>query len=90
MPAALLKAGPFPKLVVSGGWDTASPAARATAGAGLGAVCNALADLIDAERAVIPGAFHSPQSAQSVAFNACLAAFLARTPPRAATRRTRT
>ena len=88
----VLAAASFPKLVVSGGWDTASPATRATAGAALQDVCDVLAKRIGAERAVIPGAFHSPQSAQPAAFNACLAAFLSsvrvRTPASVATRRT--
>jgi len=76
IPLAALRAATFPKLVVSGGWDTASAATRATAGAGLRAVCDVLAKRIGAERATIAGAFHSPQSAQPAAFNACLAAFL--------------
>jgi pimeloyl-ACP methyl ester carboxylesterase len=76
VPVELLEAASFPKLVISGGWDTASPATRATAGAGLQDVCDVLAERIGAERSVIPGAFHSPQSAQPAAFNARLAAFL--------------
>jgi len=89
IPVGALKAAAFPKLVISGGWDTASPATRSTAGAGLGDVCDSLARRIGAERAVIPGAFHSPQSARPAAFNECLAAFLARTRPTGATHRTR-
>jgi pimeloyl-ACP methyl ester carboxylesterase len=77
IPLAVLQAASFPRLVISGGWDTASPATRATAGAGLQDVCDVLAKRIGAGRAVIPGAFHSPQSARPVAFNECLAAFLA-------------
>jgi pimeloyl-ACP methyl ester carboxylesterase len=76
VPVGVLEAASFPKLVMSGGWDTASPATRATAGAGLKDVCDVLAKRIGAERAMIPGAFHSPQSAQPAAFNECLAAFL--------------
>jgi pimeloyl-ACP methyl ester carboxylesterase len=76
VPVGRLAAGSFPKLVISGGWDTASPATRATAGAGLKDVCDVLAKRIGAARAVIPGAFHSPQSTQPAAFNECLAAFL--------------
>ena len=76
VPVGALETASFPKLVVSGGWDTASAATRATAGAGLQDVCDVLAKRIGAERAVIPGAFHSPQSAQPAAFNECLAAFL--------------
>ncbi len=77
VPVAALAAAPFSKLVISGSWDTASLATRGTAGAGLQAVCDVLAERIGAERAVIPGGFHSPQIEQPTAFNACLAAFLA-------------
>ncbi len=80
VPLELLEAATFPKLVISGGWDTASPATRATAGAALLAVCDVLAERIGAERAVIPGAFHSPHRAQAAVFNACLADFLDATP----------
>jgi pimeloyl-ACP methyl ester carboxylesterase len=76
VPVGVLEAASFPKLVISGGWDTASPATRAAAGASLRDVCDVLAERIDAQRAVIPGAYHSPQSAQPAAFNECLAAFL--------------
>jgi pimeloyl-ACP methyl ester carboxylesterase len=76
VPLELLAAATFPKLVISGGWDTASPATRATAGAALLAVCDALAERIGAERTVIPGAFHSPHRAQPALFNARLAEFL--------------
>lgn len=76
IPLELLAAAPFPRLVVAGGWDTASPATRATAGAGLRAVCDVLAPRIGARLEVIDGAFHSPQSAQPAAFNARLTAFL--------------
>jgi len=76
VPVDLLGAASFPKLVISGGWDTASLATRATTGAALQDVCDVLAVRIGAERAVIPGAFHSPHRAQPAAFNALLAAFL--------------
>lgn len=76
IPLARLAAAAFPKLVISGGWDTASPATRATAGAGLRDVCEVLAARIGAQQAVIPGSFHAPQSAQPALFNACLGAFL--------------
>ena len=77
VPVDVLAEAAFSKLVISGGWDTASPATRTTAGAALRDVCDVLAKQIGAERIVIPGALHSPQSAQPAAFNACLAAFLA-------------
>jgi pimeloyl-ACP methyl ester carboxylesterase len=76
VPLELLRMATFPKLVISGGWDTASPATRATAGAALQDVCDVIARRIDAQRTVIPGAFHAPQSAQPAAFNARLGAFL--------------
>jgi pimeloyl-ACP methyl ester carboxylesterase len=76
IPLGRLEGATFPKLVVAGGWDMATPATRATAGAGLRAVCDVLAPRIGAVLAVIPGALHSPQSAQPGAFNARLAAFL--------------
>ena len=76
VPLELLGAASFPKLVIAGGWETASPATRATAGAALQAVCDVVAERIRAEHAVIPGAFHSPHRAQPAAFNARLGAFL--------------
>ncbi|MFI5253928.1 MAG: alpha/beta fold hydrolase [Candidatus Limnocylindrales bacterium] len=76
IPLDRLAAAAFPKLVISGGWDTASAATRASAGAGLRDVCEVLAARIGARRAVIPGAFHAPHSAQPALFNACLRGFL--------------
>lgn len=49
-PLDALAAAPFPKLVVSGGHDRA-----------FDAVCDVLVDRLGAERAVLPGAGHSPQ-----------------------------
>jgi pimeloyl-ACP methyl ester carboxylesterase len=76
IPIDRLGAAVFPKLVIAGGWDTASPATRATAGAALRDVCDVLVERLGAEEAVIAGALHSPQSARPAAFNARLAAFL--------------
>jgi pimeloyl-ACP methyl ester carboxylesterase len=45
-----LRAAPFPKLVVSGGWSEP-----------FDAVCDVLEERLDAERAVLPGMGHSPQ-----------------------------
>jgi hypothetical protein len=45
-----LRASPFPKLVVSGGWSAA-----------FDAVCDVLEQRLDAERAVLPGKGHNPQ-----------------------------
>ena len=49
-PLAQLRAAPFPKLVVSGGWS--GP---------FDAVCDVLEEQLDAERAVLPGMGHNPQ-----------------------------
>ena len=66
IPSAELAAGPFPKLVVSGGH---SPAFEA--------VCDVLAERLGAERAVLPGAGHSVQRLGEP-FNALLADFVER------------
>jgi pimeloyl-ACP methyl ester carboxylesterase len=76
LPLELLAAAPFPKLVVSGGWDGVSEAARQLGGAALGAVCDFLAARIGAEQAVIRGARHSPQLTQPEELNRRLQAFL--------------
>jgi pimeloyl-ACP methyl ester carboxylesterase len=64
IPLATLAAARFPKLVVSGGH---SPAFEA--------VCDALADALDAERATIPGRGHTVPSTGDP-YNALLEAFL--------------
>jgi pimeloyl-ACP methyl ester carboxylesterase len=61
-----LRAGPYSKLVVSGGW---SPA--------FDAVCDVLVEQLGAERAVLPGMGHNPQLLGQ-AFNDVLRAFLRR------------
>lgn len=76
LPLAELAEARFPKLVVAGGWGTATPTTRAATGAALRAVCDVIAERIGAEQAVIPGALHLPQSERPAAFNECLAAFL--------------
>ena len=60
-PLAVLAAAPFPKLVVRGDWSRAPAPARELAGRAYAAVCDVLERDLDAERAVIPGASHSPQ-----------------------------
>jgi pimeloyl-ACP methyl ester carboxylesterase len=80
LPLALLAAAPFPKLVVSGGWDRVSAAASRLGGAALGAICDLLAARLGARRAVISGARHSPQLTHPEAFNPRLVAFLASSP----------
>jgi pimeloyl-ACP methyl ester carboxylesterase len=65
-PLDALRASPFPKLVVSGGWS-----------APFDAVCDVLEDRLDAERAVLPGKGHSPQSL-GAPYNEVLADFVRR------------
>lgn len=77
LPLAPLAAAPFPKLVVSGGWDRASASARGLGGAALGDVCDLLAARLGARRAVVHGARHSPQLTHPEDFNPQLVAFLA-------------
>jgi pimeloyl-ACP methyl ester carboxylesterase len=61
VPLDLLGAAPFPKLVVSGDWDTAPPAARELAGRALHVVCDVLARRLGCEQARFAGAAHNPQ-----------------------------
>jgi pimeloyl-ACP methyl ester carboxylesterase len=63
-PLDALRAAPFPKLVVSGGWS-----------ASFDAVCDVLEERLSAERAVLPGMGHNPQSL-GAPFNDVLRAFL--------------
>jgi pimeloyl-ACP methyl ester carboxylesterase len=65
-PLAQLRAAPFPKLVVSGGWS--GP---------FDAVCDVLEDRLDAARAVLPGMGHNPQLL-GPPFNEVLTKFLRR------------
>jgi pimeloyl-ACP methyl ester carboxylesterase len=64
IPLGELARTPFPKLVVSGGHDAAFEA-----------VCDVLAEGLDAERAVLPGAGHSVQRLGEP-FNELLASFV--------------
>ena len=66
IPLGTLARAPFPKLVVSGGHDAAFEA-----------VCDVLAERLDAERAVLRGAGHSVQRL-GAPFNELLADFVAR------------
>jgi pimeloyl-ACP methyl ester carboxylesterase len=59
-----LRAAPFPKLVVSGGWNAA-----------FDAVCDVVEERLDAERAVVPGMGHNPPLA-GPPFNDVLRAFV--------------
>jgi pimeloyl-ACP methyl ester carboxylesterase len=71
-----LAAAPFPKLAVTGGWDTASERTRASTGAALQATSHVIAQRIGAAEAEIPGTLHTPHREQPEAFNTCLRAFL--------------
>jgi pimeloyl-ACP methyl ester carboxylesterase len=64
IPLEALAAAPFPTLAVSGGHSAA-----------FDAVCDVLEQRIGAERAVLPGAGHSPQRLGKP-FNELLAAFI--------------
>lgn len=66
VPLEALAAAPFPKLVISGGH---SPV--------FDAVCDALAEAIGAQRAVVPGRGHSIPTAGS-GYNDLLESFLSR------------
>ena len=66
IPLDVLRAAPFPILAVSGGHEPAFEA-----------VCDVLAEQAGAERAVLPGARHSPQRLGEP-FNELLAAFVER------------
>jgi pimeloyl-ACP methyl ester carboxylesterase len=65
-PLDVLRAAPFPKLVVSGGWSAA-----------FDAVCAVLEHRLDAERAVLPGMGHNPHLL-GPPFNDLLADFVGR------------
>jgi pimeloyl-ACP methyl ester carboxylesterase len=65
-PLAELRAAPFPKLVVSGGWSTP-----------FDAVCDVLEERLEAERAVLPGMGHNPQLL-GLPFNEVLTRFVRR------------
>jgi pimeloyl-ACP methyl ester carboxylesterase len=75
VPLDLLAAAPFPKLIVSGEWDTAPPAAREIAGRALHAVCDVLEQRLRGEQARFAGAAHNPQL-PGRPFNVRLRAFL--------------
>jgi pimeloyl-ACP methyl ester carboxylesterase len=75
VPVDLLAAAPFPKLVVSGEWDTAPPAAREIAGRALQVVGDVLEQRLGAEQTRFAGAAHNPQLLGKP-FNDRLRAFL--------------
>jgi pimeloyl-ACP methyl ester carboxylesterase len=61
VPLDVLAAAPFPKLIVSGEWDMAPPAAREIAGRALQAVCDVLEQRLRGEQTRFAGAAHNPQ-----------------------------
>jgi pimeloyl-ACP methyl ester carboxylesterase len=75
IPLEVLAAAPFPKLVVSGTWESARPEARALAGRAFAAVCDVLQAGLGAERLRIPAAGHTAQLTGD-AFNEPLRRFL--------------
>jgi pimeloyl-ACP methyl ester carboxylesterase len=77
IPIDALAATPFPKLVVSGTWESARPEARELAGRSFAAVCDVLEERLGAERLRIPGATHTAQLGGE-SFNEPLRRFLRR------------
>jgi pimeloyl-ACP methyl ester carboxylesterase len=74
IPLDALAAAPFPILIARGGWDAVRPQALEIGGRAFMAVCDLLADRLDAELAVFPGAAHQPQLLGEP-FNRRIAAF---------------
>jgi pimeloyl-ACP methyl ester carboxylesterase len=76
VPLEALTGTDFPKLVVSGAWDTAPQRARETAGRAFAVICDVLEEQLPAERVVFSGAAHDPQLLGKP-FNDRLHAFIA-------------
>jgi pimeloyl-ACP methyl ester carboxylesterase len=75
-----LAAAPFPKLVISGGWDDATDAPLHRSGRAYAAVCDVLEQRLRAKRVVIRGAGHViPRTGPP--YNDCLRVFLATANP---------
>lgn len=72
-----LAAAPFPKLVVSGGWERAPQEAQRIAGRAFAAVCDVLEQRLAATRLHLPQLAHAPQLGGRP-FNDSLRAFLHR------------
>ena len=77
IPLAVLRGAPFPRLVVSGGWERTRAEARELAGRAFAAVCDVLEHELRAERLIVPGTGHTPQFAGRT-FNEPLRRFLRR------------
>lgn len=67
-----LAQAPFPKVVVTGEWDQAHPAYRASAGDALVACGSFVADRIGGRLVQVPGADHFPHRDRSDIVNALL------------------
>jgi pimeloyl-ACP methyl ester carboxylesterase len=61
VPLDVLAAAPFPKLVVSGEWDAAPPAAREIAGRAFHVICDVLEQRLRCEQARFADGAHNPQ-----------------------------
>jgi pimeloyl-ACP methyl ester carboxylesterase len=72
IPTGELAAAPFLKLVCTGGRATATPGAKALAGAAYQTACAALADAIGGRLATFDGSGHNPQLEEPDAFNQAL------------------
>lgn len=69
---APLRDGPFPKLVIVGGWESVPPGYLPGMAALMRTICSTVADRIDARLVRVPGAAHEPQCDQPHAVNALL------------------
>ncbi len=76
VPLDPLRAERFPKLIVSGDWQSVGVQARDLGGAAFAAICDLLAQQIGANRVIIDDAWHIPQYDQPDAFNRVLTTFL--------------
>lgn len=72
IPLEPLAVATWPKLVISGTWETAPEAYRAVGGEPLMACARVVAELINARLLRVPGASHCPQSEQPEIVNAAL------------------
>ena len=76
IPLERLSQTKFPKLIVSGEWNTATPRGRES-GRAFAAVCDVLQARIGTERAIFKNSMHNPQLTSPADFNEKLRMFLA-------------
>ena len=76
IPLERLSQTKFPKLVVSGEWNTATPTGRES-GKAFAAVCDVLQARLGTERAIFKNSMHNPQLTAPAEFNDRLRMFLA-------------